>query len=265
MATSQTPVRPLPVWGTARRAYLLLWLHRAHFLRHALPGFALVTAGMSIPIRRFFGMDQEKIAEAMQDQSARQILPWLLAITAGTVLMIAFGAAWRRFLLLDMPLAPLEMSRPFRRYLVQLVFGNFLVSFVLLTMAVTAQAVPAVAGPIVLLGAFGTLVTMLRYSLSFTATLINVEMNWRQSAQLMRGNLLRYTATWIITVMTVLFVNNILAEILLQLHVDSSTIIGALLFGGVNALVLLMTISLTSSIAALSYDYIMHGRGPAAE
>ena len=254
--------RPLPVLGTIRRAYELLWMHRLLQLRLALPGLILVTAGTALPTHTLWGLDQTQSAVVMQGLSARQVLPWVMALTLGSILTLSFSAAWRRFLLMDKPPTVFNFDAPFRHYLTLLVITNFVALLYAMLLAAVVQSLPG-GWIILLIGLGGLLLTILRYSLLFTGALASDgDVTPRRAGALMNGNVLRYAAVWVLLTMSVLCIDNLLTFGLRGIGIGGGTIPGAVALGMVRGLTLVLTASLTSSAAALTYDFVVRGGGP---
>ncbi len=258
--------RPLPIIATIRRAYQLLWLHGTLQLRLALPGFILLSAGIAVPTRTYWGMTSEQANRAIQSGAViPHTLPCLLALVVGSVLSMSFGATWRRFLLLDKAPSVFTFDPPFRRYLTLLVIGNVVVSGGVLALA---MAVGGLAGGwVILLAGMGLiLLAFAKYPLLFTAALVeDHDLTWRQAGEAMRGNTLRYATIWLLLMLSIVFLGNVVTQLMAIVHVDGSSIAGAILCGMVNAAVLVLYFSLTSSAAALAYDYLVRGGGPVPE
>ncbi len=137
--------KPLPVLGSAGRAYSLFWHHRrmhagaiwppvlflvtAEFLYHRIVGNA-----------HGFADARHAVRQAPWFMSAAALVAWL----AGLKFLLSFSISWRRRLLLDERFDPFFFKIPFWRYLGFLLLTYAWITLVLLLALILAPLVLAV-------------------------------------------------------------------------------------------------------------------------
>jgi hypothetical protein len=267
--------RPLPVFHTVKRALELLWLHRFVQLRILMPAFLVLAASGTMVTREMAGLQPDKAAEMLQAIPAKYIATWMGLSSVGTILLMMFSVAWRRFLLLDIAPTTLIFNKPFRRYLILFVAGYFVVIFgalILTQLALTLlgsivkdQTLLVPLGTIILFAIIAAMVLFVtRYLLLFTAAAIgNTEMKFRVAAAFMKGNVLRFAAAWLIVAIGMNLINNLIATITSIIPgLEPTGVPGSIVVGTLTAATMVITTALTASLAALTYDFLVHGNGP---
>ncbi len=266
--------RRLPVFLTLRRAAQLMWIHRKLQFHLAVPPVLLLAAVAALATDKLAGAKPEQVADILKGIPAGHWLPWIAAGLAGIVLLLMFSVSWRRYLLLDIPPAAVIVARPFRRYLVMFVIAYFGVTFagmILMNILLgllqlgsgkDAFALPVISALCMLLSMVTAMFLVVRYILLFTASTVeNYTMTFREAGAFMKGNVLRYGTTWALAILGVNFLNNVLSEIDGALFAPGN-LFGSIVMGLITAATMFASCSLTSSIAALAYDFLVNGGGP---
>ena len=274
VGSTSVVLRRIPVLSTVKRSFELLWIYRTLHLRIATPALILLTVGISLGLHKIGSIPPEKLVEALQSLPKSYAILWLGSFSCGLVLLLMFSVSWRRFLLLNVTPGSISFSRPFRRYLIlfvaayfAMIFGaTFLADVVLNLMPANMQA-PEIMPIVSVLCIFGSLAVMmmlaLRYVLLFTAVAVgNSAMKLHEAAAYMKGNVWRFAACWLLIVMAVNFVNNIVGMVLGLAKLDPGGAAGSIIIGSLSAAAMVVTASLTASLAALSYDFLVRGGGP---
>jgi hypothetical protein len=271
------PARPLPVIATIRRAYELLWEHRRVELRLMLAPLVLLAVAMSLQTRIVGSAQTVQEIMAITEQTPPGLMfAWFATMGLGAALLISFSVSWRRFLLLRETPSAFYFHRPFWRYL-----GLTTVFYMGLLLALVMTALLIVFllyltglhdHPLILRVVFtGTLIVALavfvgwivRHILLFTAiTVDNRGLTWRDAAEAMQGNVIRYCLVWAGTIAPVLFISNIIAYALAFSGLDLLSLPGIIAFSLVQSLVSVLQIGLGSSLGALIYDFLLRGGGP---
>ena len=201
----------------------------------------------------------------------------LAASSVGTLLLLMFSVTWRRFLLLGVPPTTMTFSKPFRRYLILFVltyfaaiFGaTFLAQIVLSLLPPTLQTkdmMPVASIACVFIALAAVMLLIVRFIPLFTAAAIDhTGMKLREAAACTNGNVWRFAACWVLIVLAVNLVNNAIGLFLGLLKLDPASAAGSIVIGALSAATMVATASLTASLAALAYDFLVRGGGPKAQ
>ena len=216
--------RSLPVFATVRQAYALLWQHRLMHAKAIWPPVIFLVAAEFL-YHRMVGN-----AEGLMGRlHAVLAAPWwmpvvaVMAWLAGLKFLLSFSISWRRHLLLEERFDPFFFKAPFWRYL-----GFLLLTYVWIAALMLLSSLPAIvvaaaahsrfwatAATIVFgLSAFGLAVFgVVRQVPFFTMlTLDPPHPGWRKSVAASHGQVTRYVATFVLTMLP-LFLLNLLLDL----------------------------------------------------
>ena len=253
----------LPVLATVRQAYALLWRHRVLHAKAIWPPVVfLVTA--EFLYHRVVGNAEglmgriHSIVAAPWYMTVGAALAWL----AGLKFLLSFSISWRRHLLLEERFDPFFFKAPFWRYLgfllltyawiVPLVLVSSLPA-VLLAAATHSRLWPIAAAVVFIAAAFCFAVFgVVRQVPFFTMlTLDPPHPGWRESVSASRGLVLRYVATFVLTMLP-LFILNLLLDLGLKLAgADRHAVHVALGEAAFRQAMLFLHFSLGASIGAV--------------
>ncbi len=253
----------VPVLATAGQAYALLWRQR---LLHAKaiwpPVLFLVTA--EVLYHRVVGnagglADRwHAVARAPWYMSAGAAVAWL----AGLKFLLSFSLSWRRHLLLGERFDPFFFKAPFWRYL-----GFLLLTYAWIVPVVLLSQVPAGllaaaharAGARVAALACGVpTVALVIWAIArqipvfTTLALGRSRPTWREGTRAMRGNVLRYVASFALAMLPVAALTMALDLVLGLAGADRHAVSVALAESAFRQAMLFVHVSLGASIGAVT-------------
>ncbi len=211
----------LPVFGTVRRAYALLWRHRLLHAKAIWPPVVFLVAAEFL-YHRIFGNADGLSARWHALLAASWWMPPLAvaAWLAGLKFLLSFSISWRRHLLLGERFDPFFFRAPFWRYLGFLLLTYaWVVPLVLLSQVVAgllagAHAKTGAAVASIALGApalaFAVWAIVRQVPFFDALTLDAPHPGWREGTRAMRGTALRYVATFVLAMLPVVALNTLL-------------------------------------------------------
>lgn len=227
--------KPLPVAGSAARAYALLWRHR---LLHAKaiwpPVLFLVTA--EFLYHRIVG-NAHGLAALWQ---ATLAAPWYMTLgavaawLAGLKFLLSFSISWRRHLLLGERFDPFFFKAPFWRYLGFLLLTYaWLLALALLAalgagllaaLLTTALGHRSAIGALILTGlpaAALALWAIIRQVPFFTVLALGASRpGWREAVRAMRGSVWRYLVAFVLAMLPIAGLDLLLDALLTRIGAD---------------------------------------------
>lgn len=262
--------RTLPILATVRRAYGLLWRHRALHARAIWPPVLFLTTAEFL-YHRMVG-NAEGLAglwHAVLGSAWYMPLAAAVAWLAGLKFLLSFSISWRRHLLLGERFDPFFFHAPFWRYLGFLLLTYaWAVPVVLLSLlpAALLAAAHARTGAAVAAAALGLPAVafavwgIARQVPVFTAlTLDAPRPSWGEGTRAMRGTTGRYVATFVLAMLPVVALDLLLDYGLTFAGADRRTVHVALGEAAFRQAMLFVHVSLGASIGAMTTAIVLPG------
>ena len=213
-----------PVLATVRQAYALLWRHRFMHAKAIWPPVVFLVAAEFL-YHRIVGNAEGLMGRLHAVLAAPWWMPLVAVVAwlAGLKFLLSFSISWRRHLLLEERFDPFFFKAPFWRYLgfllltyawvVPLLLVSFLPGVVI---AAATHSRPVAAAATIVFGlsaaAFAVFGIVRQVPFFTMLTLDPPHPGWRDSVEATRGTVIRYVATFVLTMLP-LFVLNLLLDL----------------------------------------------------
>jgi hypothetical protein len=275
------PPRRLPVSQTFVRAYHLVWFHRYMLLRTGSIPLLMLCIACGLYTRLVSGAETPEALKAAIDRAPKGVMVTIgCAEFLGVWTLCAFNVSWRRYLLhIGERVDALYFRKPLWRY----VFSMFVASLVFFASmfialeligriasrlapsvsAASSTATNTVTGLILLL-MIALLGVLIRHTLIFTQVITDEpEASFKPLRRAMRGNVLRLLMVWTLTLFTAIGVPQMILFLIQLFHIPTGSPVLTLVIAVMVSFTTVTLVALMSAVAALAYDFLVRGGGPA--
>ena len=255
--------RPLPVAGSAARAYALLWRHCLLHAKAIWPPVLFLVAAEFL-YHRIVGNAHGLAAMWQATLAAPWYMPLGAAVAwlAGLKFLLSFSISWRRHLLLGERFDPFFFKAPFWRYLgfLLLTYAWLLALAVLATLCAGLLAAALghgwAIGALVLAGlpaAALALWAIIRQVPFFTVLALGASRpGWRDAVRAMRGSGWRYLVAFVLAMLPIAILNLLLDTLLTRIGADRHAVPVALGEAAFRQAMLFLHFSLGASLGAIA-------------